>query len=386
VSPDDFLAWAGALPEPTILATTNGKVLAANRAVERRLGVPRTALVGQQLADVVSDPPDRVADYLRACSRSGELVLGALTLTHGGREIPCRCEGAVLRRAGGGEPRLLLRFLSRRCAVGQFVALTDKVRELAREIVRRQEAERALKDLDRRKDEFIATLAHELRNPLAPITTSLYILRLPGISPGKDLQAREVIERQVGVLGQLLNELLDVSRLMRNKLQLEKEQTELETVVQQGVKSARPLMDLHGHQLTLALPPERVVLDGDLSRLALVVAHLLRNAAKFTDPGGRIDLTATVRPGAGAQPDCVEIRVRDNGIGIPADSLGRIFEPFVHEEWSPGRQVGGLGVGLTLVKRLVEMHGGTVAAESDGPGQGSTFTVRLPVARDGHGG
>jgi PAS domain S-box-containing protein len=348
VSPDDFLAWADALPEPTVLAAATGRVLAANRAVERRLGLPRTALVGQQLADVVSDPPDRVAEYLRACSRCGDLVLGALTLNHAGREIPCRCEGAVLRQVAG-EPRLLLRFLSRPGAVGQFVALTDKVRELAREVVRRRAAERALQDLDRRKDEFIATLAHELRNPLAPITTSLYILRLPGIPPDKDLQAREVIERQAGVLSQLLTELLDVSRLMRNKLLLHRERTDLDAVVQRGVKTARPLIDFHGHQLTLALPAEPVVLDGDLGRLAQVVAHLLRNAAKFTEPGGRIDLSATIQPGAGPQTDCVEIRVRDNGIGIPADSLARIFEPFVQEERVPGGQVGGLGVGLTLV-------------------------------------
>jgi signal transduction histidine kinase len=385
VSPDDFLAWADALPEPTLLTSTAGQVLAANRAVERRLEVPRAGLLDRPLAEVVTDPPDRVADYLRACARSRELVLGALTLARDGRPLSCRCEGAVLRPTRTTDPpQLLLRLLPRQCAVAEFVALSNKVDALAREVARRRQAERALQEQDRRKDEFIATLAHELRNPLAPITTSLYILRLPDVPAEKDARAREVIERQVGVMNHLVTALLDVSRLMRNKLALDRRRIDLATVVQHGVETARPLVEAHRHHLGIALPAGRVVLEGDPLRLAQVVAQLLSNAAKFTDPGGHISVSAAVTdPQPETRTPEVELRVQDDGIGIPAESLSRIFDTFFHEERAPTRNAGGLGIGLTLVKRLVEMHGGTVAAESEGPGKGSTFTVRLPAAEVG---
>jgi signal transduction histidine kinase len=375
VTRDDFLSWADVLPEPTLLVAADGNVLAANRAVEREFGFPRAVLTDRKLGEVATDPPERLVGYLRLCARSRDLVPGALTLSAGGRALACRCEGAVVRPADAARPAVLvLRLRSKESAVEQFLALSVKVEQLAREVARRQQSEEAFRELDRRKNEFLDTLAHELRNPLTPITNSLEILRMPGLPPERDAHFRAVIARQVGELARLIGDMLEVARLVRDRIELRKERVELGTVVDRGVETARPLIDARGHQLTVTLPPGPVWLVADLARLGQVIANLLSNAAKFTDEGGRITLEAV------SELAHVVVRVSDTGIGIPADALARVFEPFVHQELVPGRYVGGLGIGLTLVKRHVEMHGGTVEATSPGPGQGSTFTVRLPVA------
>jgi PAS domain S-box-containing protein len=232
---------------------------------------------------------------------------------------------------------------------------------------------RQLKEADHRKDEFLATLAHELRNPLAPVRNAVQVLRLKGPADPELRWSRDVIDRQVAHLTRLIDDLLDVSRITRNRLELRKEPVELAEVVKGAVETSRPLIEECGHELTLTLPSEPVYVDADLVRLAQVFMNLLTNAAKYTERGGRIWLTAE-RNGAE-----VAVRVRDTGVGIPAEKLPRLFEMFFQVDRSLERSQGGLGIGLSLVRRLVELHGGTVKAQSAGLGKGSEFTVRLPV-------
>jgi signal transduction histidine kinase len=231
---------------------------------------------------------------------------------------------------------------------------------------------RARREADRRKDEFLATLAHELRNPLAPIRNGLQILRLAKGDPAAEESARAVIERQVQQMVRLIDDLLDLSRISRGKVELRRERIALEAVVRSAMETSRPLIEKSGHRLTLDLPAEPLFVDADLTRLSQVVANLLNNAAKYTEPGGDIRLAVTGGEGG------VTISVRDNGVGIPAPMLPQVFEMFTQVDRSLERSQGGLGIGLTLVKRLVEMHGGTVEARSGGHGLGSELLIRLP--------
>lgn len=234
--------------------------------------------------------------------------------------------------------------------------------------------EEALRDADRRKDEFLATLAHELRNPLAPIRNSLQILKMPRVDVATAQQTRDMMERQVHHLVRLVDDLMDVSRVMRGKIELRKEQVELATVIARAVETAQPLIELQGHRLQIALPPDSLLLDADPVRLTQVVGNLLTNAAKYTEANGNIWVTAE------RERNHAVLRIRDNGIGIAPDMLPHIFELFVQVDHAATRSQGGLGIGLTLVKNLVEMHQGNVAAHSDGLGRGSEFVVRLPLA------
>ena len=230
-----------------------------------------------------------------------------------------------------------------------------------------------LSQADRRKDEFLATLAHELRNPLAPISSSLEILRLAKDNDAMCERARMVMDRQLRQLARLVDDLLDVSRINSDKLELRLQRAALSAVVDSAVEASRPLLDRAGLRLSVTLPAEPIDLDADLTRLAQVFMNLLNNATKFTDRGGSVALTAARELGE------VVVTVKDSGIGIPADHLNRIFDMFSQVGSSLERSHGGLGIGLSLVRRLVELHGGRVEARSDGPGRGSEFIVRLPV-------
>jgi PAS domain S-box-containing protein len=234
------------------------------------------------------------------------------------------------------------------------------------------EAQEVLREADQRKDEFLATLAHELRNPLAPIRTAAEVLTRPDLADDQLSWSRQVIHRQVEHMARLLDDLLDVARITRGKLQLRKQPVDLGTVVDTAVEAARPLITARKHGLTVDLPPDLPTLDADPVRLAQVLSNLLTNAAKYTDPPGRIQLTARV---AG---ETVRISVKDNGIGLSATLLDHVFEMFSQGENQHGRAEGGLGIGLALVKGLVGLHGGTIAVHSEGPGMGSEFTVTLP--------
>jgi PAS domain S-box-containing protein len=228
-----------------------------------------------------------------------------------------------------------------------------------------------LREEDRRKDEFLAILAHELRNPLAPISTGLDILK----ATERDLTSREIrdmMERQLRHLVHLVDDLLDVSRVSRGKVQLRREIIGVANIVELAVETSRPLVEAARHQLSLSVPNEPLYVDGDLTRLAQVVSNLLNNAAKYTVEGGRIELSAV------GESSCVVIRVTDSGVGIPREMLPKVFNLFTQVDRAVDRSQGGLGIGLSLVKRLVEMHGGSVTVESDGAGAGSTFTIQLP--------
>ena len=243
---------------------------------------------------------------------------------------------------------------------------------LQREIVRSRQAEESLQDANRRKDEFLAMLSHELRNPLAPIRNAVEVIRRLAPPDPKLTMARDVVDRQVSLLARLVEELLDVSRISQGKIALKREPVDLGRIIAHSVETARPLIDTRGQTLSVSVPTAPVWLSADFARLSQVVANLLNNASKYTGEGGRIDLVASAGEGEAT------IVVRDNGAGIERELLEKVFDLFVQGERALDRGQGGLGIGLTLVKRLVELHQGKVAAASDGPGRGATFTVTLP--------
>jgi signal transduction histidine kinase/ActR/RegA family two-component response regulator len=233
---------------------------------------------------------------------------------------------------------------------------------------------REREEADRRKDEFLATLAHELRNPLAPIRNAVQILRLSQGGAPAAAQLSEMMERQVGQMVRLVDDLLEVSRITRGKIELRRTRAALAAVIEAAIETSRPQIETSRHALGVELPPEPLYLDADATRLAQVFANLLNNAAKYTDPGGRITIEAA------REGDEVAVCVRDTGMGIAPSALSRVFDMFVQADHASERMQGGLGIGLTLVRRLVEMHGGSVQARSEGPGKGSEFVVRLPLA------
>ena len=259
-------------------------------------------------------------------------------------------------------------------AVGEFDEKggLSRLQGLTMDVTSRREAEEALREADRKKDRFIATLAHELRNPLAPIRNAAELLGSRHAGPAEISWARQVIQRQVSHMSALLDDLLDVARITRGKLEIRKQWVRLDSIVDTAVEVARPLIDVRQHRLTIDLPHPAPMLDADPVRLAQVVSNLLANAAKYSDTGGQITLAARTHGAV------VDVTVRDTGIGIPREALDKVFQMFEQVEGTSGRSDGGLGIGLSLVKGLVELHGGTVAAHSDGPGCGSEFTVTLP--------
>ena len=247
--------------------------------------------------------------------------------------------------------------------------------ELERKVQERTEAleraNEALREADQRKDEFLATLAHELRNPLAPIRNALEIMRLGPANPQSGERAREIVERQVGQMVRLINDLLDVSRITRGKLALTVETVGVAETIETALETSRPLLDEAGVKFELVLPSAPLLVSGDRLRLAQVFSNLLNNAAKYTERGGTVKLSVS-REGAEAV-----IRVRDTGVGIPKDVLPRVFELFTQVDRTLNRAQGGLGIGLALVQQIVTLHGGSVSVHSDGIGKGTEFVVRL---------
>jgi PAS domain S-box-containing protein len=334
--------------------TLDGVIQSWNAGAERLFGYTAEEAVGRPITLII--PPERLDEEIAILDRlrRGERVehFETVRVAKDGRRLDISLTVSPLRDAEGR------------------VIGASKV---ARNITERKRAEEALREADRRKDEFLALLAHELRNPLAPLRNGLQVMRLAAGDPNAVAQARGMMERQLGHLVRLVDDLLDVSRISRNKMELRRSRVLLADVVSSAVETARPLIDAGAHTLTVSLPPEPVFLDADLTRLAQVFGNLLTNSAKYTRPGGHIWLTAERRG------EDLFVSVRDNGIGIPAESLRSIFDMFSQVDRGIERSTGGLGIGLALVKGLVEMHGGTVTAESAGVGKGSTFTVRLPA-------
>ena len=321
-----------------------------NAAAERLLGRDRRDVLGktwhQAFPHAVGNDVDRMYQRVMRERRPERLEM---FYPHYGRWLEI---GAAPVQSGG--------------VAVYFRDVSDRVRAY-------QELERSseeLREADRRKDEFLATLAHELRNPLAPIRNGLQLLGLAPPGSEAAAQALAMMERQTRHLVRLVDDLLEVSRIRTGKLELRRERVELAAVLASAIEASRPLIDAAGHALRVALPQEAIVLDADPVRLAQVLANLLNNAAKYTGQNGVIEVTVHRSVGE------VRVSVRDNGTGIEREMLARVFELFVQA--GPDRLQGGLGIGLTLARRLVELHGGTLEARSDGPGRGAEFVVCLP--------
>ncbi len=341
----------------------DGTIVYCNRRLAELLQVPHEKLTGCTLLEFVLAEDRLLYDDLLRQIPSGS----------GRGEVRLRCPDGRLIPV-----YLTFNELPPDCGALIGVFVTDLTSQKHHEQL--AIAQEALREADRRKNEFLAMLAHELRNPLAPIRNAISILRQRG---GETVQETcGMLERQVGSMVRLVDDLVDVSRITRNKIELRKERVELAAVVEQALECTRPVCASMGHEMTVRLPEEPVVLEGDPIRLTQVFANLLDNACKYMERGGRIELSGELsRPGGGA-PDELVVRVRDHGIGIAAEQLSRIFDMFAQVDTSLERAKSGLGIGLTLVRNLVEMHGGSIEARSDGPGKGSEFVVRLPVTAE----
>ncbi|MFY9834792.1 MAG: ATP-binding protein, partial [Methylocystis sp.] len=344
-----FRALVEQATDGIFVADARGAYIDANSAGCAMLGYTREELLSLHIADVI-DPAEveRIGPEV-ARFEGGEMVVS---------------EWLFRRKDGSnftGEVR------GRQFADGRLQAIVIDITE-------RKARELDLREADQRKDEFLAMLAHELRNPLAPIRYAARVLGKLDVDEPRVQWARDVIERQVAHLARLVDELLDISRIARGKINLKTARVELSELVRQACEAAQPLMSAKGHRFEIMLPEKRVTIEGDLVRLVQVLQNLLDNAAKYTPERGRVELVA------GLSGREVEIEVRDNGAGIPASLLPEVFELFRQGEHGPDRSRGGLGIGLTLVRQLVELHGGRVEAHSAGLGQGASFTVRLPAA------
>ena len=352
--------------------TLEGVIRSWNRAAERLFGYAAEEAVGQPVTLII--PADRVQEEQEILQRlrRGERIdhFETVRIAKSGRRIDVALTISPIRNSSGviiGASKIA-RDISEKKAAEQAQQRT--IGELKR-------AEEALRDADRRKDEFLAVLAHELRNPLAPIRYAVAMSRKEGRTEAERVQAQAIIERQVAHMSRLLDDLLDVSRITRGILVLRCAPVDLAAVIAIAQEAARPLIEARRHGLTVKLPGKPIRLLADPVRLAQVLANLLINAAKYTDAGGRIELEATSDGGT------LVVAVRDNGIGISAEMMPRLFTLFAQGSSALERSEGGLGIGLSLVRGLVALHGGTVTAQSAGVGQGSEFTVRLPLVDPG---
>ena len=247
--------------------------------------------------------------------------------------------------------------------------------ELRNQLAQTRAANQELKNQARAKDEFLATLSHELRNPLSALTTAAHLLDRESRDANGDLLARQVVKRQTALMGRLLDDLLDVARITRGRLEIRRVPTELSSIVKAAVETVQPLLNRKGHAFSVKMPDREVVLDADPVRLAQVLANLITNAAKYTEPRGRIDLLVQRHDGS------VEFHVRDNGIGIAPEARGDIFKMFSQLSPAIDRSEGGLGIGLALAKGLVDLHDGEISVQSEGLGKGSEFIVSIPVSQ-----
>src|ERR1700722_11254991 len=348
------------------LLDTSGKIATWNTGAERILGYKEAEIIGQPFAIIFTQQ---------------DIV---------NRQAENQLEQALQKGRSEDERWHVRKDGTKLWAMGVVTPLWDESGQLRgyakvmRDITDRKRAEVELAEASQRKDEFLAMLAHELRNPLAPILNAIHLLRQEkAVSPGQE-EAANMIDRQARHLTRLVEDLLDVSRITKGKIHLRKQRVELSPLVHQAVETVRPLLDSRKHELTVSLPPEAVWLEADPARLEQVLGNLLNNAAKYTEPCGHIWLTAE-REGSE-----VFLRVKDTGIGILPEMLPRIFDLFVQADRSLDRAQGGLGIGLTLVKRLVQLHEGKIEAHSPGVGKGSEFVVRLlvvpevtPIKNDG---
>lgn len=363
-----------------LLTTDAGLTITGwNPWLERHVGRRAEAFLGRPLLDVFPNLVARKLDRYYHQALGGQTVLLSQRLHQ--YLLPLPPSAANQRFEFMQQTARIIPLMQAEAVTGTVTVVEDVTERVTYETELRERVE-ALREADRRKDEFLAMLAHELRNPLAPISNAVQLLRLV---PSKDSileNSRDMIARQVTHLVRLVDDLLDVSRVSSGKIQLQKMALDLAAVVRQAVETSRPLIKSRRHHLTLALPPDPVRVEGDFVRLAQVVANLLNNAAKYTDEGGQIGLTVEKTVGRNETPGEALIRIRDNGRGIDPPALSSLFDLFYQVDRNLDRSDGGLGIGLALVKSLAEMHGGKVEARSEGRGKGSEFTVHLPLLRE----
>jgi len=331
---------------------------------------------GEELGTVylraLYDPWTRLRDYLTIVGVVMVASLALVALVSGWLQTAVTAPILeVARVAHEGMERHDYSVRARKSTDDEIGELVDAFNALLAETGRRAEA---MREADQRKDEFLATLAHELRNPLAPLRNAVEILRIARADPSTTQKALDMMDRQLRQMVRLVDDLLDVSRITTGKLAVRKGLVDLNSVMRDALETARPYVESRRHALDVQLPDTAVRVEGDATRLAQVISNLVNNAAKYTDSGGRIRVSLEVE---GAE---AVVRVRDTGIGLERAALHSIFDMFVQVDRSLERTQAGLGVGLTLAKRLVTLHGGTIAAESEGPGRGSEFIVRLPLA------
>ncbi len=345
-----------------VIATNDrGRVVFINPVAESLCGWKAGEAAGRPLDEVfriidenTRDPVENPVERVLATGVVAGLANHTVLISRDGIERPIDDSGAPIRN-------------SQDAIVGVVLVFRD--------VSERRVIEKEMQESARRKDEFLAMLAHELRNPLAAVANAVQLLQRPGAGGFLDW-CKEVIDRQVKHLTRLVDDLLDVSRITRGKIQLRLQTIDLAAVLRASADSVRPLFQERNLEFHTAIESEPIFVEADPTRLEQIFVNLLNNAAKYTEPGGRIDLDARLDGGY------VRIRVCDNGVGIAPDLLPHIFDPFTQGDRSLARSEGGLGIGLTMVSKLVEMHGGTVTAESGGPGRGSTFTVRFPILRE----
>ncbi|HEY9878657.1 MAG TPA: ATP-binding protein [Leptolyngbyaceae cyanobacterium] len=389
MTPEQFLEFAKVLPEPVLLLEGNGQILATNLAFSRKLGSSRQTVPGKTIFEVVNDPADKVRQYLRTCSGSREMVLGSLALrVDDGETWLCRCEGAVLQPRSSDSPALIfLRLQNRESTSSRFTLLNKKIDELAKEIrqrrrveeeraqllVQEQKARAEAEKLNRLKDEFLSTVSHELRTPLNAILGWSHILRTTKVDEARMTRALETIERNARSQAQLIDDLLDISRIITGKIRLNVQTVELLPVIEAAIDTIRPAADAKNIRLQSVLDPVAGPILGDPERLQQIVWNLLSNAVKFTPKYGRVQVCLQ------RINSHVEIVVVDTGQGISAEFLPYVFDRFRQADSSITRSFSGLGLGLAIVRQLVELHGGTVHASSPGEGQGAAFTVKLPL-------
>jgi PAS domain S-box-containing protein len=335
-----------------------GRYLFVNEEFLRIFGIARAAAIGKPEIALF---PFEIADAMRRHD---------LSVWNSGAPLTAE---EVVPQTDGMHTYVATKFLLRDAA-GRPYALCG----IATDITGQKNTEEALRQADQRKDVFLATLSHELRNPLAPIRHAARLLRMPGISAQDSERARDIIERQSQHLSRLLDDLLDVSRITRGRLELRKQMLSISTVIDTALEAVRPALESRRHTVTLDVPEEPLHVHGDGVRLSQVLANLLMNAAKYTPAGGRIQV------GARREGSEICLRVIDDGMGIAADVLPRIFEMFSQGRSEREHAEGGLGIGLALVRGLLELHGGTVEARSAGPGRGSEFIVRVPADNEVH--
>ena len=372
--PDDFIRLArlaaivDSSDDAIVSKTLEGRIQSWNAGATRIFGYTAAEVIGQPITIII--PPELRDEERRILNqvRRGERVdhFDTTRVTKDGRRIEISLTVSPIRDSRG--------VIVGASKIARDVSERKRWEEARLENERRLKAsEEALRDADRRKNEFLALLAHELRNPLAPIRYALAANKKPGRTPEQLKRSEEIMERQITHMSRLLDDLLDVARITRSTLELKKAPTELTFVVGSAIDTARPILEAKRHTLSLDLPKHPVRLEADPVRLAQALSNLLINAAKYTDPGGQIHLRAA------REGNEVVVAIRDNGMGISADMMPRLFTMFTQAPGALSRAEGGLGIGLSLARGLAALHGGSVEAHSDGPGTGSEFIVRLPI-------